>query len=40
VRTFLDDGDTVHFRAYAHKPGLPRIGFGECTGTLLPPVLS
>jgi fumarylacetoacetase len=36
VRTFLDDGDTVHFRAYAHKPGLPRIALGECTGTLLP----
>jgi fumarylacetoacetase len=36
VRTFLDDGDTIRFRAYAQKPGLPRIGFGECAGTLLP----
>jgi fumarylacetoacetase len=35
VRTFLEDGDQVTFRAYAHKPGLPRIGFGECTGTIL-----
>jgi len=40
VRTFLDDGDTISFRAYAQRPGLPRIGFGECTGTLLAPVLS
>jgi fumarylacetoacetase len=35
TRTFLEDGDTVSFRAYAQTPGLPRIGFGECTGTLL-----
>lgn len=40
MRTFLDDGDTIRFRAYAQGPGLPRIGFGECTGTLLAPVLS
>jgi fumarylacetoacetase len=35
VRRFLEDGDQVTFRAYAHKAGLPRIGFGECTGTIL-----
>jgi fumarylacetoacetase len=40
VRTFLDDGDTISFRAYAQGLGLPRIGFGECTGTLLAPALS
>jgi fumarylacetoacetase len=37
VRSFLDDGDQISFRAHAHRPGLPRIGFGECTGTILPP---
>jgi fumarylacetoacetase len=34
-RTFLEDGDGVILRAYAQKPGLPRIGFGECTGTVM-----
>jgi fumarylacetoacetase len=36
TRTFLADGDEVIFRASAHRPGLPRIGFGECTGRILP----
>lgn len=36
VRTFLGDGDTVTIRGGAHRPGLPRIGFGECVGTILP----
>ena len=35
VRTFLEDGDQITFRAYAQKPGLPRIGFGECIGKIL-----
>lgn len=35
VRTFLADGDRVTMRAYAHREGLPRIGFGECTGTII-----
>jgi fumarylacetoacetase len=35
VRTFLEDGDQVTFRAYAFKEGLPRIGFGECTGIVV-----
>ncbi|HWG19782.1 MAG TPA: fumarylacetoacetase [Terracidiphilus sp.] len=34
-RTFLEDGDTVIFRAHAEKDGLPRIGFGECSGTIV-----
>ncbi len=34
LRTFLEDGDQITLRAYAHKAGLPRIGFGECTGTI------
>ena len=33
VRTFLEDRDRVMFRAFAQREGLPRIGFGECTGT-------
>jgi fumarylacetoacetase len=35
VRTFLEDGDRVMLRAYAQREGLPRIGFGECTGTIV-----
>ena len=34
VRTWLEDGDRVTFRAYAQRPGLPRIGFGLCSGTI------
>jgi fumarylacetoacetase len=37
LRTFLEDGDRITLRACAHKQGLPRIGFGECTGTVLGP---
>lgn len=35
TRTFLEDGDQVTFRAYTQREGLPRLGFGECTGTLV-----
>ncbi len=35
LRTFLQDSDRVRFRAYCWKPGWPRIGFGECTGTIV-----
>ena len=34
-RRFLEDGDTVTLRGHAQGAGY-RIGFGECTGTLLP----
>jgi fumarylacetoacetase len=34
-RTFLADGDTVIIRGYAEKNGV-RIGFGECSGRVLP----
>jgi fumarylacetoacetase len=34
IRIFLEDGDRVTFRAYTQREGLPRIGFGECTGTV------
>jgi fumarylacetoacetase len=35
VRTFLENGDQITFRAYSQKQGLPRIGFGECVGTIV-----
>jgi len=35
-RRFLLDGDEVIFRAYAERPGMRRIGFGECRGMILP----
>ena len=33
-RVFLQDGDRITFRACCQRLGLPRIGFGECTGTI------
>jgi fumarylacetoacetase len=36
TRGFLEDGDTVILRAYCEGPGLRRIGFGECAGTVMP----
>jgi fumarylacetoacetase len=35
IRGFLEDGDAVTFRAHAEKPGLPRIGFGVCSGKIV-----
>ncbi|NHF72977.1 fumarylacetoacetase [Paracoccus xiamenensis] len=34
-RTFLQDGDTVTLNGYAQGDGY-RVGFGPCTGTILP----
>ena len=36
TRTFLQDGDTIVLRGYCDKAGARRIGFGECSATLLP----
>jgi fumarylacetoacetase len=36
TRAFLEDGDTVVFRASCARAGARRIGFGECRGTVLP----
>lgn len=33
-RIFLEDGDEIILRAYAKKEGLPRIGFGVCSGVV------
>jgi fumarylacetoacetase len=35
IRAFLEDGDRVILRAYASKDGLPKIGFGDCMGTIV-----
>jgi fumarylacetoacetase len=36
TRAFLQDGDEVIFRASCEGAGRARIGFGECTGAVLP----
>ena len=36
TRKFLEDGDEVILRGYCEREGLPRIGFGECRGRVLP----
>ena len=35
-RSFLEDGDTVTLRAHCALEGARRIGFGACSGTVLP----
>ncbi|MFT5056100.1 MAG: fumarylacetoacetase [Pseudoalteromonas distincta] len=35
TRTFLEDGDTITIRAYCEKDG-KRVGFGQCSGKILP----
>ncbi|PSH02940.1 MAG: fumarylacetoacetase [Acidobacteria bacterium] len=34
-RTFLEDGDEVTLRAFCERSGAVRIGFGECSGTVI-----
>ncbi len=34
TRRFLEDGDEVIMRGWCRRDGLPRIGFGECRGTV------
>jgi fumarylacetoacetase len=36
LRKFLEDGDEVIFRGYCERERHPRIGFGECRGTIHP----
>lgn len=36
MRSFLSDGDEIILRGYCEAPGHPRIGLGECRGTILP----
>ncbi|HEX7828079.1 MAG TPA: fumarylacetoacetase [Thermoanaerobaculia bacterium] len=35
TRRFLEDGDEVILRGYCEAEGLPRIGFGECSGVVV-----
>ena len=35
-RRFLEDGDNVILRGWCEKPGAARIGFGACSGEVLP----
>jgi fumarylacetoacetase len=35
-RRFLEDGDEVILRGWCARDGFARIGFGECTGVVLP----
>jgi fumarylacetoacetase len=35
-RTFLEDGDEVIMRASCERPGFARIGFGDCSGMIVP----
>ncbi|WP_119153586.1 fumarylacetoacetase [Caldimonas tepidiphila] len=37
MRTYLEDGDTVILKGWCERPGVRRIGFGECRGTVLQP---
>jgi fumarylacetoacetase len=37
-RSFLEDGDTVIFRAWCERSGRARIGFGEVSGQVLPAI--
>src|SRR5690348_10532375 len=37
-RAFLADGDEVIMRAHCERPGFARIGFGDCSGMVVPAV--
>ena len=36
TRSFLEDGDAITLRGYCVRSGFRRIGFGNCTGQVLP----
>jgi fumarylacetoacetase len=38
TRTFLEDGDTVVLRGSCTAAGFTRIGFGSCSGTVVPAI--
>jgi len=35
-RVFLKDNDTINIRGWAGSEGVSRVGFGHCSGTILP----
>ncbi len=36
TRSFVEDGDEIIIKAYCEKEGMRRIGFGECSGLIIP----
>jgi len=36
TKTFLEDGDAVVLKGHVVRDGIDRVGFGECSGTVLP----
>jgi fumarylacetoacetase len=34
-RRFLEDGDEITLRGFCERAGFPRIGFGDCCGTII-----
>ena len=38
-RRFLEDGDEVALRAFCERPGYARIGFGSCSGVIIPAIV-
>ncbi|QJW99468.1 fumarylacetoacetase [Frigoriglobus tundricola] len=38
TRTYLQDGDEVTLTAHCERPGFARIGFGSCSGVVLPAI--
>ena len=36
TRTFVQDGDTIELHAWCERDGAVRIGFGPCSGVILP----
>jgi fumarylacetoacetase len=36
LRSFLEDGDEIVISGFCERDGLPRIGLGECRGTIAP----
>lgn len=37
-RAFIEDGDEIIIKAYCEKDGFRRIGFGACSGIIIPPI--
>jgi fumarylacetoacetase len=38
TRAFIEDGDEIIIKAYCEKDGFRRIGFGVCSGIIIPPL--
>eukprot|EP00581_Thalassiosira_minuscula_P011802 CAMPEP_0183722918 /NCGR_PEP_ID=MMETSP0737-20130205/14722_1 /TAXON_ID=385413 /ORGANISM="Thalassiosira miniscula, Strain CCMP1093" /LENGTH=584 /DNA_ID=CAMNT_0025953165 /DNA_START=433 /DNA_END=2187 /DNA_ORIENTATION=+ len=38
VRKFLEDGDAIIMKGWCEKEGMGRVGFGQCSGRVLPAI--